>query len=102
MLPALGNFGLPEILAEEVQWRLKAMTTLLDKISGLTCPRLFGCRSDYELCRVRGWDKNLLNLFLAALPKRQWLKPLPQRGQALLARLWQQIEDKSPTVTEKI
>src|SRR2546429_4356531 len=30
------------------------------QIVGMMCPPLFGCRTNSELCRVRGWDKNLV------------------------------------------
>jgi hypothetical protein len=98
---ALGDLDLPEILAEEVQWRLNAITTLLDKIFGLMCPPRLGCRRYHELCRVRGWDKNLPGRLLGAWPQRPWVKPLPRRGQALLARLWQPLEDKSPATRSR-
>jgi len=98
---ALGDLGLPEILAEEVQWRLNAITKLLDKIFGMMFPPLVGCRSYHELCRVRGWDKNLPGRLLGALPKRQWVKQLQRRAHALLARLWQHIEDKSPATRSR-
>jgi len=98
---ALGDLDLSEILAEEVQWRLNAITTWLEKIFGLMFPPLFGCRSYHARCRVRGWEKNLPGRLLGALPKRQWVKPLPRRGQALLARLWQPLEDKSPATRRR-
>jgi hypothetical protein len=78
-----------------------AITKLLEKIFGLMFPPLFGCRSYHELCRVRGWDKNLPGRLLGALPKRQWVKQLQRRGQALLARLWQHLEDKSPATRSR-
>ena len=56
---ALGDLGLPATLAAEVEWRLKAQAKLLSKIFGLMFPTVFGCRTTYELSRVRGWDKNL-------------------------------------------
>jgi hypothetical protein len=42
----------------------------LGKICGVMFPSLFGCRTNTELCRVRGWDKNLPSRLLGALPKR--------------------------------
>ena len=30
-------------------------------------PPLFGCRTNFELCRVWGWDKNLLSRVLKVL-----------------------------------
>jgi len=65
------------------------------------CPPLCGCRSDHELCRVRGWDKNLPGRLLGARPKRQGGKQWPRRGQALLARRWQHLEDKSPATRSR-
>ncbi len=59
-------------------------------------PPFFACRSYRERCRVRGWNKNLQGRLLGALPTRKWIKQLQRRGQALLARLWQQVQDKSP------
>jgi len=62
---------------------------------------MFGCHSYRELCRVRGWDKNLPGAILGALPKRQWLKRLQRLGQELLVRLWRQVEDKSPATQSR-
>ncbi len=62
---------------------------------------MFGCRSYHELCRVRGWDKNLPGRILGALPKRKWLKQLQRRGRDLLARLWQHVKDKSPATRSR-
>jgi len=55
---ALVDLGLPETLAAEVEWRLKALGKLLGKLFGVMFPAVFGCRTAYELTRVRGWDKN--------------------------------------------
>ena len=56
---ALHDLGLPEDLVAEIEGRLRSQQKLLGKIVGVMCPPLFGCRTNTELCRVRGWDKNL-------------------------------------------
>jgi hypothetical protein len=56
---ALHDLGLPEDLVAEIEGRLHSQHKLLGKIVGVMCPPLFGCRTNTELCRVRGWDKNL-------------------------------------------
>ena len=56
---ALHALGLPEYLVAEIEGRLRSQHKLLGKIVGVMCPPLFGCRTNTELCRVRGWDKNL-------------------------------------------
>jgi hypothetical protein len=98
---ALVDLGLPETLATEVQWRLKAVGKLMGKIFGLMFPTLFGCRTYHELTRVRGWDKNLPSQILGALPKQKWLRQLQHRGQDLLVTLWHQVEDKSPATRSR-
>ena len=55
---ALHDLGLPENLVAEIEGRLRSQQKLLGKICGVMCPPLFGCRTNTELCRVRGWDKN--------------------------------------------
>src|SRR5215472_5709017 len=57
---ALDALGLPDDLVTEIAGRLRSQHTLLGKIIGVMCPPLFGCRTNAELCRVRGWDKNLV------------------------------------------
>jgi hypothetical protein len=57
---ALDDLGLPEDLVSELEGRLRSQHKLLGKIVGVMCPPLFGCRTNSELCRVRGWDKNLV------------------------------------------
>jgi hypothetical protein len=57
---ALNDLGLPEDLVAEIEGRLRRQQKLLGKIVGMMCPPLFGCRTNTELCRVRGWDKNLV------------------------------------------
>jgi hypothetical protein len=56
---ALDALGLPEDLVAEIEGRVRSQHKLLGKIVGMMCPPLFGCRTNAELCRVRGWDKNL-------------------------------------------
>ena len=57
---ALDDLGLPEDLVIEIKGRLRSQKKLLGKIVGVMFPPLFGCRTNGELCRVRGWDKNLV------------------------------------------
>ena len=57
---ALDDLELPEDLVAEIEGRLRSQQKLLGKIVGMMCPPLFGCRTNTELCRVRGWDKNLV------------------------------------------
>ena len=67
---ALDDLGLPEDLVTEIEGRIRSQQKLLGKTVGMICPPLFGCRTHAELCRVRGWDKNLPARLLSALPKR--------------------------------
>jgi hypothetical protein len=85
---ALENLGLPGNLVAEVAGRLRSQHKLLGKIVGVMCPPLFGCRTNAELCRVRGWDKNLPTRLLGALPKRSWIKRLRRLGVDVLVPLW--------------
>jgi hypothetical protein len=57
---ALHDLGLPEDLVGEIEGRLRSQHKLLGKIFGIMFPPLFGCRTNSEVCRVRGWDKNLV------------------------------------------
>jgi hypothetical protein len=57
---ALQDVGLPDNLVAEIEGRLRSQQKLLGKIFGIMFPPLFGCRTNAELCRVRGWDKNLV------------------------------------------
>jgi hypothetical protein len=57
---ALHDLGLPANLVAEIEGRLHSQHKLLGKIVGVMFPPLFGCRTNTELCRVRGWDKNLV------------------------------------------
>src|SRR5215467_12797819 len=86
---ALHDLGLPENLVAEIEGRLRSQQKLLSKIVGVMCPPLFGCRTNTELCRVRGWDKNLPSHLLSALPKRSWIKRLRRLGLEVLVSLWQ-------------
>jgi len=85
---ALHDLGLPENLAAEIEGRLRSQHKLLGKIVGVMCPPLFGCRTNTELCRVRGWEKNLPTRLLGALPKRSWIKRLRRLGLEVLLPLW--------------
>jgi hypothetical protein len=85
---ALDALGLPDDLVAEIEGRLRSQHTLLGKIVGVMCPTLFGCRTNAELCRVRGWDKNLPSRVLSALPKRSWIKRLRRLGLEVLVPLW--------------
>ena len=85
---AFHDLGLPEDLVVEIEGRLRSQHKLLGKIVGVMCPPLFGCRTNTELCRVRGWDKNLPSRVLGALPKRSWLKRLRRLGLEVLVPLW--------------
>jgi hypothetical protein len=92
---ALGDLGLPQDLVTEIEGRLRSQQKLLGKIVGMMCPPLFGCRTNSELCRVRGWDKNLPSRLLGALPKRSWLKRLRRLGVDVLIPLWRHAATKS-------
>ena len=85
---ALHDLGLPEDLVAEIEGRIRSQQKLLGKICGVMFPSLFGCRTNTELCRVRGWDKNLPSRLLGALPKRSWLKRLRRLGVEVLIPLW--------------
>jgi hypothetical protein len=85
---ALHDLGLPDNLVAEMAGRLRSQQQLLGKIVGVMCPPLFGCRTNTELCRVRGWDKNLPSRLLGALPKRSWIKRLRRLGMEVLVPLW--------------
>jgi hypothetical protein len=45
---------LPGNLVAEIEGRLRSQQKLLGKIVGMMGPPLFGCRTNSELCRVRG------------------------------------------------
>jgi hypothetical protein len=82
-------------MVAEIEGRLRSQRKLLGKIVGVMCPPLFGCRTNMELCRVRGWDKNLPSHLLGALPKRSWLKRLRRLGLEVLIPLWRHAASKS-------
>ena len=92
---ALHDLSLPENLVAEIEGRLQSQKKLLGKICGVMCPPLFGCRTNAELCRVRGWDKNLPSRLLSALPKRSWIKRLRRLGLEVLMPLWRHTANKS-------
>ena len=92
---ALHDLGLPENLVVEIEGRLRSQQKLLAKICGVMFPPLFGCRTNTELCRVRGWDKNLPARLLGALPKRSWIKRLRRLGVDVLVPLWLHAASKS-------
>jgi hypothetical protein len=92
---ALDDLGLPEDLVTEIEARLRSQRKLLGKICGVMCPPLFGCRTNAELCRVRGWDKNLPSHLLGALPKRSWIKRLRRLGLEVLIPLWRYAANAS-------
>jgi hypothetical protein len=98
---ALDDLGLPEDLMAELEGRLRSQQKLLAKICGMMFPPLFGCRTNAELCRVRGWDKNFPSRLLSALPKRSWLKRLRRLGLEVLVPLWRHIQDKSPATRSR-
>jgi hypothetical protein len=92
---ALQDLGLPENLVAEIEGRLRSQQKQLSKIVGMMFPPLFGCRTNTELCRVRGWDKNLSLRLLGALPKRSWIKRLRRLGLGVLVPLWRYAACKS-------
>jgi hypothetical protein len=92
---ALHDLGLPDNLVAELEGRLRSQQKLLGKICGVMFPPLFGCRTNAELCRVRGWDKNLPLRLLGALPKRSWIKRLRRLGLEVLIPLWHHTASKS-------
>jgi hypothetical protein len=92
---ALDDLSLPTDLVAEIEGRLRTQQKLLGKIVGVMFPPLFGCRTNTELCRVRGWDKNLPSRLLGALPKRSWLKRLRRLGVEVLTPLWRHAASKS-------
>jgi hypothetical protein len=80
---------------------MRSQHKLLGKIVGVMCPPLFGCRTNTELCRVRGWDKNLPSRLLGALPKCSWLKRLQRLGLEVLMPLWRHVATKSPATQSR-
>src|SRR5215472_13341082 len=92
---ALDDLGLSDDLVTEIAGRLRSQHKLLGKIVGVMCPPLFGCRTNTELCRVRGWDKNLPSRVLGALLKRSWIKRLRRLGLEVLIPLWRHAASAS-------
>jgi hypothetical protein len=92
---ALEELGLPTEPVAEIEGRLRSQQQLVGKICGVMFPPLFGCRTNAELCRVRGWDKNLPSRLLGALPKRSRLKRLRYLGLEVLIPLWRYAASKS-------
>src|SRR5262249_18576526 len=92
---AVDDLGLPQDLVTEIEGRLRSQQKLLGKIVGGMCPPLFGCRTNTEVCRVRGWDEDLPARLLSALPKRSWLKRLRRLGLEVLIPLWHHAASKS-------
>src|SRR5262245_2232663 len=92
---ALDELGLPKELVTEIEGRLRSQHKLLGKICGVMFPPLFGCRTNTELCRIRGWDKNLPARLLGALPKRSWIKRLRRLGIEVLVPLWRHAASAS-------
>ncbi len=98
---ALEALGLPANLVAEIEGRLRSQQKLLSKIVGVMFPALFGCRTPSELCRVRGWDKNLPARLLRALPRRSWIKRLRRLGLEVLEPIWRHVQDKSPATQSR-
>jgi hypothetical protein len=92
---ALEDLGLPGNVVAEIEGRLRSQQKLLAKMCGVMFPALFGCRTNTELCRVRGWDKNLPSRLLGALPKRSWIKRLRRLGVDVLVPLWRYAANTS-------
>src|SRR4029450_811461 len=92
---ALDALGLPEDLVTEIEGGLRSQKKRLGKTVGVICHPLFGCRTNTELCRVRGWDKNLPSHLLNALPKRSWIKRLRRLGLEVLVPLWRYVTNAS-------
>jgi hypothetical protein len=98
---ALYDLGLPGALVAEIEGRLRSQQKLLGKIVGVMFPPLFGCRTNSELCRVRGWDKNLPSRVLGVLPKRSWLKRLRRLSLEVLVPLWRDAASKSASTRSR-
>jgi hypothetical protein len=74
------ELDLPETLVGEIEGRRRSQPKLLGTIVGLMFPTLVGGRTTSELCRVRGWEKDLPSRLRGALPKRTWRKRLRRVG----------------------
>src|SRR2546430_6941400 len=97
---ALHALGLPEDLVAEIEGRLRSQHTRLGTIVGMMCPPLFGCRTNTERCRGRGWVKHLPSRLIGAMPKRSWLKRHRRLGLGELAPRWRSA--RWPTTTNGI
>ena len=98
---ALQALGRPDNLVQESEGRLRRQQKLLGTIFGLMFPSLLGCRTLYELRRVRGWEKHLPSPMLGALPQRSWCKRLRRLGLEVLVRLWRPVQDTSPATRSR-
>lgn len=98
---ALIDLDFPDTLVAEIEGRLQAQHQLLGKIVGLMFPTLFGCQTNHELTRVRGWNKNIPSQFLSALPKHSWLKRLRRLGLEILIAIWRHTQDKSASTQSR-
>ena len=92
--PALVDWGRPETLAVEVEWRLKAPATRPGQIFGLMCPTVLSCRTAPALTQGRVWDQHLPSRILGARPQQTWVRQWPHRGQDRCATRWPPVEDK--------
>ena len=92
---ALVDWGRPETLAVEGEWRLKAPAKRLGKIFGLMFPTGLSGRTSHALTQGRVWDQHLPSRILGALPQQKWVRQLQHRRQDLFATLWHHVEDKS-------
>ena len=99
--PALVDWGLPETLAAEVEWRLKAPAKLLGQIFGVLFPPRCGCGTADALTQGRVWEKHRSGRSLGALPQEKWLRQWPRRGQDLLATLGHQGADQRPATRSR-
>ena len=97
----LHALSFPEELIQEIEGRLRAQNTLMAKIFAMMFPTLFGCRSYVELCRVRGWDKNLPSRIRGCLPRRSWLKRLRRLGLGVVEAIGRYAQDKSPATQSR-
>ena len=92
---ALDDLGLPEDLVAEIEGRLRSQHEAVGQNRRGDVSAAVGCRTNTELCRVRGWDKNLPSRLLGALPKRSWIKRLRRLGLEVLYRYGAHAASKS-------
>ena len=94
MEQALDDLGLPAHLVAEIEGRSAAnKAAWQDRRGDVSTPLWLS--HQHELCRVRGWDKNLPARLLGALPKRSWIKWLRRLGLEVLLPLWRYAARKS-------